>query len=86
MRDSNALFLLSLSCSDNANRLDALVVSPARPNCGTRGPPTNFPQGGVGVPRGAANVESSCSSAAMHPVQGKGVILVIVSLIHGQEN
>ena len=69
----------------NAYCIDALVV-PAKPNFTPGSPPTNSPQGGVGVPCGAAEFEPSSSSAAVHPVQRKSLLVLIISLIHGQEN
>lgn len=83
----HALFLVSFVHSGgNAYCVDALVVPPAKPNCTPGSPPTNSPQGGVGVPCGAAEFEPSSSSAAVHPVQRKSLLVLIISLIHGQEN
>ena len=83
----HALFLVSFVHSvSNAYCIDALIVPPAWPNCTARSPPTNSPQGGTGVPCGAAKFEPSSSSAALHPVQRKGLLVLIISLIRGQEN
>ena len=72
--------------SHNANCVDAFIVPPTGPNCHTRGPPTNFPQDGNGVPRGTAWLEPSCGSATLHPVQGKGVFILFIPVINRQEN